>query len=173
MAWLALADRSGRRLSLRGLGSDKREEPRLPDDPRHLLTRGSIMLETRMSPDGRPQVLFGYTTTHPWHRSLVFQAIPGGGIAMVQVQGKEITHAAIQHKNSGRTDVLRITYSWDSPSRWGRLTLEQPEGATLISVAVENPSPLSLQDVRALMLGQGSHDFASDVVFAADRKSVV
>ena len=39
--------------------------------------------------------------------------------------------------------------------------------AALISVAVENPSPLSLQDVRALMLGQGSHDFASDVVFAA------
>ena len=87
MTWLALCDHNDRRFSLRGLGLDKRDRPQIEDSPRGLLTRGSILFETRLSPDGRPQLLFGYKTTYPWLRSLTFQAIPGGGIAMVQVQG--------------------------------------------------------------------------------------
>ncbi len=167
MTWLALTDHAERRLSLRGLGVDKRDDPVLPDDPRSLLVRGSIMFETRMSPDGRPQVLFGYKTVHPVHRSLVFQAIPGGGVAMVQVQGRDISHAAIQHKGSGRTDVLRITYSWDSPAKWGRMTLEKPEEMMQITVPVPNPRPLSLEDIRGLMMGQQDQTFAPDMIFAA------
>lgn len=167
MTWLALCDHDGRRLSVRGLGNDKNDQPQVEDDPRTLLTRGSIMFETRLSADGRPQLLFGYKTTFPWQRSLTFQAIPGGGIAMVQVQGKSINHAAIQRKDAGRTDVVRITYSWDSCAKWGRMTLEQPEVTTLTSVYVENPHPLSLEDVRQLMLGSGDHTFAPDMIFAA------
>lgn len=167
MTWLALTDHDDRRFSLRGLGSDKKDKPLLADDPRAILTRGTIMFETRLSADGRPQVLFGYKTTHPWLRSLTFQAIPGGGIAMVQVQGKAITHAAIQHKDAGRTDVVRITYSWDSTAKWGRMTLEQPEDTHVTSVAVENPRPLSLDDIRDLMLGRNDQTFAPDMIFAA------
>lgn len=167
MAWLALCDRHERRLSLHGLGIDRAAAPRHRDDPRTLLTRGSIMFETRLSADGRPQVLFGFRAAHPWQRSLVFQAIPGGGIAMVQVQDRAITHAAIQHRNSGRTDVVRITYAWDSCARWGRLTLEKPEDATTTTVSIEAPRPLSLEDCRDLMLGRGDHSFAPDMIFAA------
>ncbi len=167
MTWLALSDHDDRRFSRRGLGSDKREQPLLADDPCALLTRGTIMFETRLSADGRPQVLFGYKTTYPGLRSLTFQAIPGGGIAMVQVQGTAITHAAIQHRDAGRTDVVRITYSWDTPSNWGRMTLEQPEDTHITSVAVKNPRPLSLTDIRDLMLGQSDQTFAPDMIFAA------
>ncbi|KIN62990.1 Hint 2 domain containing protein [Sulfitobacter noctilucicola] len=167
MTWLALCDHDDRRFSLRGLGADKKSEPLLEDTPRTLLTRGSIMFETRLSADGRPQVLFGYKTTYPWLRSLTFQAIPGGGIAMVQVQGEDITHAAIEHAEAGRTDVVRITYSWDSTLKWGRMTLEKPEETVVISVVVENPRPLSLDDIRDLMLGRSEQTFASDMIFAA------
>lgn len=167
MTWLALSDHDGRRLSLRGLGISKQDAPVLEDHPKTELRRGSILLETRLSPDGRPQVLFGYKNTHPVLRSLVIQAIPGGGIALVQVQGAAITHAAIQHKDRGRTDVLRLTFSWDCDSKWGRLSLEYPEETTVVSVPVEDPQPLTLEDIRILMLGQGAHDFAPDMVFAA------
>ncbi|MGJ8543938.1 MAG: Hint domain-containing protein [Sulfitobacter sp.] len=167
MTWIALADHRERRFSLRGLGIDKQPNPVCPDDPAHLLTRGSLMLETRLPADARPQVLFGYSRSHPAQHSLVFQAIPGNGISMVQVQGDAITHAAIKQENSGRTDVLRITYSWDSDHNWGRLTLERPEDSTLITADVPNPRPLPLADVRDLMLGHGQPDFAQDVVFAA------
>lgn len=167
MTWLALCDHDDRRLSLRGLGTDKKDAALLEDAPNTRLTRGTIMFETRLSADGRPQVLFGYKTTFPSLRSLTFQAIPGGGIAMVQVQGDEISHAAIQNPEAGRTDVVRITYSWDSTLNWGRMTLEKPEETTVTSVYIDNPRALSLEDIRDLMLGRSDQTFASDMIFAA------
>lgn len=167
MTWLAICDHDERRLALRGLGIERREKPILVDDPKTELTRGSIMFETRLSPDGRPQLLFGYKTPFPALRSLTFQAIPGGGIAMVQVCGSRISHAAIEHKQAGRTDVVRITYSWDCAYDWGRMTMERPEETKVLSVYIDNPSPLSLGDIRNLMLGQADQTFAPDMVFAA------
>lgn len=167
MTWLALTDHNDRRFSPRGLGSDKKTDPQIETKGSALLTRGTIMFETRLSADGRPQVLFGYKNTFPALRSLTFQAIPGGGIAMVQVQGSAITHAAIQHKEAGRTDVVRITYSWDSTAKWGRMTLEKPEETAVVTVRVDHPNPLSVDDIRDLMLGRGDHSFASDMIFAA------
>jgi len=167
MTWLALCDHDERRLSLRGLGTDKKPAPLMQDDPGALLTRGSIVFETRLSADGRPQVLFAYKDTYPELRSLTFQAIPGGGIAMVQVQGEHICHAAISHAKAGRTDVARITYAWDADQNWGRMTLEKPEETQVTSVYVENPCPLSLEDIRGLMLGRSDQTFSTDMVFAA------
>ena len=146
---------------------DKKPDLQIDASPSALLTHGTIMFETRLSADGRPQVLFGYKTTFPTLRSLTFQAIPGGGIAMVQVQGNAISHAAIEHKEAGRTDVVRITYSWDSTEKWGRMTLEKPEDMAIVSTYVENPKPLSIEDIRDLMLGRSDHTFAPDMIFAA------
>jgi len=167
MTWLALCDHDERRLSLRGLGTDKRATPVLPNDPRSLLTRGSIMFETRLSAEDGPQVLFGYKTVFPSQRSLVFQAIPRGGISMVQVQGKSFAQAAIRNENAGRTDVTRVTYAWDSRAEWARLTLEHPEDTAVTTIYLDDPQPLSLEDIRNLMLGQGDHTFAPGMIFAA------
>lgn len=167
MTWLALTDHSDRRLSLHGLGLEKRHMPILADVPGQTLGRGSIVFETQVAEDSKPQVLFGYTNPHPGHRSLVFQAIPGGGVAMVHVQADKIAHAAIAHKNAGRAEVLRLTYSWDIKYNWGRLTLEQVGDSAVTSVAVDNPLPLTLEDLRDLMLGRGQQDYAPDVIFAA------
>jgi len=167
MTWLALTDHKDRRLSLRGLGAEKRNTPVIEDTPQNELTRGTIMFETQVAEDSKPQVLFGFNTPHPSKRSLVFQAIPGGGLAMVHVQDDKIAHAAIAHKNAGRAEILRLSYAWDTKYNWGRLTLEQVGESTVTSVAVENPLPLTLDDLRDLMLGRGSHDYAPDMVFAA------
>lgn len=167
MTWIALADHQERRFSLRGLGIDKKEAPVCPDNPGHPICRGSLMIETRLPEDARPQILFGYKNTDLWSRSLVFQAIPGNGISMVQVQGDDVTHAAIKHEHSGRADVVRITFSWDSLYRWGRLTLELPGDELAISVDVPNPNPITLADARDMMLGGGDSTFSTDVVFVA------
>ena len=167
MTWLALCDTQERRLSWRGLGTDKKDAALLEDHPDTRLRRGSILFETRLTAETRPQVLFAYKDTYPQLRSLTFQAIPGGGIAMVQVQGDHIVHAAIQAKTAARTDVARITYSWDLDHNWGRLTLERPEEPGLSNAYVENPCALSLEDIRGLMLGRSDHTFATDMIFAA------
>lgn len=167
MTWLALTDATERRFSLRGIGADKRDTPVCADAPEKVLNRGSIVFETVVAEDARPQALFGYTNPHPKHRSLMFQAIPGGGVSMVHVQGNEIAHAAIAHKNAGRAEVLRLTYAWDIKYNWGRLTLERAGESDVTSVAVENPLPLTLDDLRDLMLGRQQPEYAPEMVFAA------
>jgi len=166
MTWLAVCDRVDRRFSMRGLGIDKRQAPVLTESAETRLTRGTLLFETRLSADARPQVLFGYNRAHPATRSLTFQAIPGGGIAMVQVQGGAIRHAAVYQQGEGRTDVVRITYAWDSTQGWGRMTLEKPEETQITSVPVDDPLPLSLEDIRDLMLGRTGATFAADMIFA-------
>lgn len=167
MSWLALADTSERRFSLKGLGAEKRSTAIMTDRADAVLNRGSIVFETTVAEDARPQALFGYTNPHPRHRSLMFQAIPGGGVSLVLVQGDSIAHAAIAHHHAGRAEVLRVTYSWDIKYNWGRLTLERVGDTLVTSVAVDNPLPLNLTDLRDLMLGRETPAFAGSVVFAA------
>lgn len=172
MTWLAVCDHEDRRLSLRGLGVDKQSEPVLQDAPQTRLTRGTILFETRLPADLHPHVLFGFRTSQAGKRSLTFQALPSGGIAMIQVQGDAICHAAVQPQEEGRTDVVRVTYSWDTELNWGRMTLEKPEATQVISTDVVDPLPLCLHDIRDLMLGRDDAVFAPDMIFAALSDSI-
>lgn len=132
-----------------------------------MMPRGTLMLETRMSASGRPQVLFGFERSHPQARSLSVQAIPGGGVALIQSDGDEISHAVLRWSGSGRTDVVRLTFAWDVASGWGRFSLERPEEATVQSVDVPSPQPLSAFDLREVMLAKGAREVSKDLVFAA------
>lgn len=167
MSWLGLADRSERRFSLRGIGADRLDRRRHPADDAYLLARGTLVLETRMMPDGRPHELLGYSESWPDQRSLSFQAIPGGGVSLVQVEGAHIAHAALQHKVAGRTDVLRITFAWDAPRKEASLTLERPETDQVSTVAVADIRPIPLKSLRNMIMGQGDQSFDADVIFAA------
>jgi len=167
MTWLAIADQETRRFSLRGLGDDKRPEPLLADRPDALLTRGTILFETHPANDDRPRALFGFAAHQPYVRDLMFQMLPGGGMSLTRTHGTMTTTTDIRRTDEVRRDVLRVTYSWDAPARWGRLTLEQPEEAQVISVDVPNPVPLALADIKRLMLGGAGQCFAPELIFAA------
>ena len=84
MTWVALADQWERRFSLRGIGIDKQSAPVLQEDAGGAMMRGTLMFETRFSPEERPKVLLGYRHMKPAQRSLTIQVVPGGGIALVQ-----------------------------------------------------------------------------------------
>jgi hypothetical protein len=167
MTWIGITDHQEGRFSVNGLGLDRCDVAQVSLNEESVMPRGTLMVETRMSPNGRPQVLFGFKKTHPWERAFSLQAIPGGGIAMVYTDQSEVAHAAQSWKGSGRTDVVRITYAWDAPVGWGRFSLERPEEATFQSVTVTDPKPLSAHDLRQVILGHGPRDFSTDVVFAA------
>lgn len=167
MTWLALSDHEDRRLSLRGLGIDKHERPLLVDDPNTPLLCGTIMFETRISANQDPKVLLSIKATEPNLRSLTFQTIAGGGVSVVQVQGARKTHASLPLRAAEETDFIRVSYSWDATARSGRLTLEYPGKTMLSTTRVIDPQPLTLSDVRGLMLGQGDQVFARDMCFAA------
>lgn len=167
MSWLGLADQQERRFSLRGIGADRSEQRRHPASDGYFLPRGTILFETRMTPDRRPHALLAFTNSWPDQRSLSFQAIPGGGISLVQVEGEHIAHAAVQHIVPERTDVLRVTFSWDAPRGYALLTVERPETHQITSVPVADIKPIPLRALRDLMMGRGDQSFDNDLVFAA------
>ncbi len=167
MTWLALADPFERRFSLRGIGADYHEDRLHPENEDYVLARGSIVFEARIAPDAQPHVLLSYSEGWPNQRSLTFQAIPGGGISVVQVEGENIAHGALQHAVSTRTDVLRITFSWDGPKSTGLLTIERPEEHRVTSRVVKGIRPIPLQALRRMFLGKGECCLSGDLVFAA------
>ena len=167
MTWLAVSDHEERRFSLRGLGAQKQNRTLMENQPDALLARGTILFEAHPVNDDGPQRLFGFAGRQPWPRSLCFETLPGGGIALRQTQAERVTRAEISRNDPVRRDVFRVTYAWDSQAKWGRLTLEQPEETTLITVPVEAPMPLSLRDIRTMMLGGAGQTFAPEMIFAA------
>lgn len=132
-----------------------------------LMARGSIMMETRISPDGRPQTLLSYERIHPWAASISFRALPGGGIVLVMSQGAEVFHTVLSHKHDARTDVLRVTFSWDSEARFGQIAVERPESDTVVVRDTPPPPPLMFEDVYTLTRRPQLCQLDRDLIFFA------
>ncbi|WP_438991050.1 Hint domain-containing protein [Lentibacter sp.] len=153
MAWFAISDA-------------ERQHFALPQT-QGFLARGSLVIETRLSSDDRPQTLLAFRERVPWERSLSLQAIPRGGIVLITTQQGESAHVALDLDASERSDLLRITYSWDAPARWGRLAIERPERGSVRSVQAPRPRPLWLEDIKTMTLCHGLIQLDSDVEFFA------
>lgn len=164
MGWIGIADQTEGRFSLHGFGPDCGFRPIEPSET--LLTRGTFVLETRMSPDTRPQDLFGFTRVYPWERSFILKAVPGGGVFVLHKQGPSVQHEALQLPPNDRTDIIRISYSWDTVASWAQLALERPEHDYVLIRDISAPRPFLISDWREAMLGR-ARMMASDVVFAA------
>jgi hypothetical protein len=132
-----------------------------------MLARGSLVIETRLptTRTPRPLVFFDRAGPRPFHLSL--QAIPGGGLSLVLGCGDDILHRAINPSGAGRTDLLRITYSWDADSGFARLALERSDRDKVLLSPVGNPLPLRLADLRALLSDDPARHVAPDVLYLA------
>ncbi|WGW05141.1 Hint domain-containing protein [Tropicibacter oceani] len=132
-----------------------------------LMARGSIVLETRLSPEGRPQTLLHYERRHPWNGSISVRAVPGGSIALVLTQNSEVFHTVLQPPHDARTDVLRVTFSWDTRQRFGRIAVERPESDQVIEQSTPPPPPLLIEDIHTIARRPQLRQMDEDVVFFA------
>lgn len=166
MGWVGIADHNGGQLFGSGLDLGRVLLDN-PADPRALLSRGTLLLETRLSPDGRPQTLLAFRRNQPWFGSFSLQALPGGGIILVDTLGDDMRHVTLPHDPDGRTDVVRLTYSWDVTAKWGRLTLERPETDMVHSVTLASPHPMPRCDLRGIIIDPNQRGLDADVDFFA------
>ena len=169
MAWIATATHADTRFSWSGLGCDAgRAATALQrDEPHALLTRGTLLVEAKLAPDGRPQTLLEWDQTHPWRRGLSLQAIPGGGVVLIVSQGGDICHGVVRHDAVNGDDTLRISYSWDAPARSGRLVVEKVGAPGLFMTDLRDPPPLLMRDVQAVTMQPGMRHMDGDVGFFA------
>lgn len=150
--WIALSDHDGHWFAPQGLGQPKGAAKLVQSGPDALMVRGSLVVETNVPATARMEPLFIYDQQGEWPLHLALHAIPGGGLSLVLNQGGLPLHQTINHSEGGRTETLRITYVWDAPRRWARLTVERPQDDCVISVPVSSPRPLRVMDARALLM---------------------
>ena len=167
MTWIGLTDHMGGRFSPSGLGRGKLMHPG------KVMERGTLMLETFIAGELRPHDLLSVSQHYPAQREIAVRAVPGGGFALVHQQADNLTHAAVAWSGDGRPHSLRLSYSWDTRLRWGRLTLEQPERTLVRSSTVPNPGPILTDDIRDMMLGHGGRNLSKEVLFAAATSGIV
>ena len=170
MGWVAIAGHRGGRFAANGLLSCAGQMT--PDvavgvEETRLMPRGTLLLETRLSPDGRPQTLLSFQRQHPWPGSFSLRALPCGGIVLVEAQGDDIRHATLPHNPAGRLDTVRLTYCWDALARWGQLTLERPESGAIHSITLPPPHPMMMAEIAAISTNPRSREMDRDVDFFA------
>ncbi|MFW2544326.1 Hint domain-containing protein [Primorskyibacter sp. 2E107] len=136
-----------------------------PRDAR--MVRGSIVIETRLSPDDCPQTLLHYERHHPSPGSISLRAVPGGSISLVLTQDNEVFHTVLQPTWHARADVLRVTFSWDAQKREGWLAVERPEGDQVTVQLTPAPPPLPIEDVYTIARRPHLREMDDDVVFVA------
>lgn len=167
MAWLAMRDPKERRFSLRGLGHDRQDSRRHPPGDDILLARGSLVLEMRQPSNGPAREVLGFYNGWPRQSRLSLQALPGGRLSLAQVQGEQIAGATLAYGPSACTDLMRITYAWDAPAGWARLSVDRPGTDEITAIAVDRAGPIVLRDLREMLMGRGTHAFEPEILFAA------
>ncbi len=169
MTWIAIRDRNDALFAPQGLTHGQSVPGReASTDLERPMARGSLLLETRLSPYDGPQLLLGVKRGFDAAMSLMLRAVPGGGISLVHTRRSEMCHTALTHDaEARRTDVLRITYSWDMAHGWARLAVERPDVAHCFQTVVDTPVALTLADVRDMIRNPAAAIVDEDVCFFA------
>lgn len=165
MTWIAISDANESAFSTHGLGIQAGQSQLVLSDG--ALERGTLMVETRLSPDERPQTLLSFERLHPRPYRFSIQAIPGGGLVLIIADGPDLFHTALHHDSADRADVLRVTYAWDAAKGWGRLAIERPEYDTVASVSLPDAPPLQMEDIRVIASDPRRRALDADVLFFA------
>ncbi|RKF14038.1 hypothetical protein D6850_12750 [Roseovarius spongiae] len=167
MGWIGVADHDGGRFDPAGLAASASGAPQENAIPDALAPRGTLMIETHLSPEGRPQTLLRFERAQPWSGLLSLQVMPSGGIVFVESLGRDVRHAALVHDLDGRSEQVRVRYSWDAPRRWGRLTLEHLAAGRIRNRPLAPPHPMPLDDLRMICRYPARREMDRDVTFLA------
>lgn len=152
MTWLALSDRQKdfldvsrlRKVFHRAGGGDA------------LLVRGTLSMEFTLPDSHDKEPLLFFETQGRWPSQLAVQAHPGGRLQLLLRQSGQVKQALLSPARAERSEVLRLVYSWDSPSCVGHLALEHGEGGRVHMQPIVSPCPWRLRDLAALIASEGS-----------------
>lgn len=167
MGWIALATEQDGWFSRAGLPAAPDGRPVLDAHADALLTRGSIVFETRLPALRRPRPLFYYRQGGVWPLHLSLQALPGGGLTLILDQNGDIQHHGFDCADAGRTDIIRVTYAWDAPRRVGMLALELPELGRVSLSPVASPHPIRARDIEAMTRPGSERYMAPELLYLA------
>ncbi len=169
MTWIGLRDKDAGYFNPQGL-DDTPTQPAMTTQPLsddRLITRGSLLMETRLTPGRRPQTLLRFASNNSWPVQMSLSSTPNCGVSFVLDQAGILTHGTVSLPLTERLETLQITYSWDAPQKWGRLILSHVDSGTFAVAQVSAPTPIRLADIQALTQAQNACFLSPDVSFLA------
>jgi len=164
MGWIGISDHTEGRFNANGLCERSNDKPQKQSV---LVPKGTLLVETFLSPDGRPQTLLAFDRSHPWTGSISLKVMPNGGIVLIDTLGGNIRHAALTHALDGRSEQVRVSYRWDAPARAGKLSLEHLATNSIRSVDLSPPHPMQLVDLQMISRFNTLRQMDRDVSFFA------
>ncbi len=164
MGWIGIANHGGGRFDPAGLTGCNAVAARPLDG---IAQRGTLMIETFLSAEGRPQTLLGLTRAQPLGGLLSVQVLPSSLIELIDEVGGDVRDAALIHNLDGRREQVRVCYSWDNGARNGVLSLEYLASGRIIRASVPPGHPLPFEDLRMLTRYPAHRVMDSDVSFVA------
>ncbi len=136
--------------------------------PGSILPRGSLLMEFRHRPHvGAPQWLLRYRREEGWSRGLDVRLDHKGVLSLRFWQGKLESRARLPLTLPRADRRLRLTYAWDAPARVARLTVEVVGKGQVFHLSQEAPLAWPMDDVAAMMQGEGRLRVAPQVQFFA------
>lgn len=164
MGWIGIADHMGGRFAPAGLATrdDADARPMTGTAP-----QGTMLIETYLSPEARPQTLLAFTRAHPAGGLISVQVLPSGGIVLIDELGGDVRHTALTHDLDGRSELVRVSYAWDCAGGAGRLALEHLASGRIRTAAVAAPHPVALEDLRMVTRYPAHRVMDADVRFIA------
>lgn len=162
MSWFALLDCDTRTPWVRD-----DVEAILAKRPRACVPRGSVVLETGLSPDARPQTLISFKRGGAAPASFSLMSTPHGSVVLVIAQGDTVVHEVVERGREARTETLQVTISWDVAHQLGRLVVARPETEHVLIRHFEMPRAPLLSDLAAIARPQGLTEIDPDVIFVA------
>jgi len=172
VTWIAISDHDNYHHAPQGLGRPKEAAALFDPIGDVLMTRGSLVIETRLPVTHRPRHLLYYSRPGKNFLHLSLQAVPSGGLTLVFETGGEVLHRTINPSDAGRTDVLRITFSWDCERRWGRLALERTDRDQVLMVSAAAPRSFRFKDALALVRPGADRYVSPEVLYTALSDSI-
>lgn len=162
MTWLGLLDAGGASFDPCGL-----DTARAGTGP--LLERGALMVETRLPApqERRPQPLVALRSEGRPAFHLSLSALPGGALALVTGMDGDLRHAVLHAAESGRADIVRLTYCWDAPAGRARIGLERPDSGAAMMLRLSPPAPIALEALAGIFTDAGRAALSRDVLFVA------
>lgn len=148
MSWIGLRDPQRGFFNEAGLGKASTK----PVDLNGLLPKGSLMLSFAVNADmtGRNTTLVRQMSNNPWISGIEILLAKDGSIVLRHTQGQTICSARLPAGLVTRMGDLLLTYTWDAPSRFAMLSLQNGETGQTHFVRVKSPQPLSLRDAIKL-----------------------
>ncbi len=163
MGWIGIANHTGGRFDSAGLGW-QRQDP--AEALAGLAHAGTILIDTYLSPDARPQTLLSFRRAGPDGGMLSLQVMPTGGIVLIDEMGGDVRHAALNHELDGRSDQVRVRYAWKGGEH-GMLSLKHLSSGLIWRAPVASGHPVALEDLRMLTRFPAHRVMDPDVSFIA------